>query len=512
MSDEDVLPGMQELSRQNSEEALSQQQESERKPRFELVNRAQLVFRTIDVEQLIPVDHPARAIWEFLGRVDLSRFNAGVQAYEGARGRAAYDPRLLISLWVYAYSRGVTAGREIGRLCEYDPAYQWLTGMKVVNYHSLTDFRVQHADALKDLFIQILAVLSQEGLVSLERVMNDGTKIKTQASKQSLQGKDKIKEHLRAARQHVAALEREATEEVSGRLAKAQQRAAREKQERLEAALAEFEELQKQKPEADEKTLRVSKSEPEARKMKQADGGYAPSYNVQLSTEQSHGIIVGVGVGQSAADCNELATSVERVRTNTGQLPTQVVADGGYLTGENIKKMQDLRVEFITPITDSRDQLKHRGIDPKFGREAFTYEEAKNCYQCPAGQTLDFKGKELRHGKPRYRYQAKASVCGACVWKPQCCPKTTRGRCLTRLEYEAEVVAHKAKMQTAEAHEIYKQRGQTAEFPIAWIKEKLGLRRFHVRGLLKAELEVLWAAATYNIQQWMRWSWTPQFL
>jgi transposase len=512
MSDEPALPGMAELAERRAEEEQRRELEAERKPRFEFVNRAQLVFRTIDVEQLLPLDHPARAIWEFLGRVDLSGFNRAVQVYEGARGRAAYEPRLLISLWVYSYSRGITAGREIARLCEYDPAYQWLTGMKVVNYHSLTDFRVQHEEALRKLFIQILAVLSQEGLVSLERVMNDGTKIKTQASKHSLQGKDRIKEHLLVARQHVEALEREAAEEVSGRLAKAQQRAAREKQERLEAALAEFDELQQQKPEADEKKLRVSKSEPEARKMKQADGGYAPSYNVQLSTEQSHGIIVGVGLGQSAADSNELSSAVERVRKNTGKLPAQVVADGGYLTGPNIKKMQELGIDFITPVTDSRDQLKHRGIDPKFGREAFSYEEVNNCYQCPAGQTLGFKGKELRHGKPRYRYQAKATVCGACVWKQQCCPNTTRGRSLTRLEYDAEVAAHKTKMQSATAQEIYKQRGPTAEFPIAWIKEKLGLRRFHVRGLLKAELEVLWAAATYNIQQWMRWSWTPQFL
>ena len=397
-------------------------------------------------------------------------------------------------------------------MCEYDPACQWLTGMKVVNDHSLTDFRVQHEVALRKLFSQILAVLSQEGLVSLERVMNDGTKIKTQASRQSLRGKDKIKEHLVAARQHIEALEREAVEELSGRLAKAQQRAAREKQERLEAALAEFDELQKQKPDEDEKKLRVSKSEPEARKMKQADGGYAPSYNLQLSTEQSHGIIVGLVLGQSAADCNQLAAAVERIEKNTGQLPVQVVADGGYLTGPNIKQMQELGIDFITPVTDSRDQLKHRGIDPKFGREAFSYDEVNNCYQCPAGQKLSSKGKELRDGKTRYRYQAKATVCGACVWKQQCCPKTNRGRSLTRLEYDAEVATHKAKMQTAEVQEIYKQRGQTAEFPIAWIKEKLGLRRFHVRGLLKAELEALWAAATYNIQQWMRICWSPQFL
>jgi transposase len=509
MSDEGVLPGMSEVTVPKSE-SERRSEAAEQKPRFEFVNRAQLVFRTVDVEQLIAIDHPARAIWEFLGRVDLSGFSGAVQAYEGGRGRAAYDPRLLISLWVYSYSRGLSAGREIARLCEHDPAYQWLTGMKVVNYHSLTDFRVQHEVALRQLFIQILAVLSQEGLVSLERVMNDGTKIKAQASKQSLRGKQKIKEHLQLARQQVEALEREAAAELSGRVAKAQQRAAREKEHRLQAALAEFDKLQAPKANPKEE-VRVSKSEPEARKMKQADGGYTLSYNVQLSTEQSHGIIVGVGLGQSAADCNELTNAVARVEENTGQLPAQVVADGGYLTGPNIKQMQTLGIDFITPVTDSREQLKPRGIAAQFGREAFSYDAVNNCYQCPAGQLLSFKGTEQRGRRTRQRYQAKAAVCAACVWKEQCCPKTTRGRSLTRLEYDAEVAAHKAKMQTAAAKEIYKQRGQTAEFPIAWIKEKLGLRRFHVRGLLKAELEMLWAASTHNIQQWMRLCWTPQF-
>lgn len=508
MSDEPALPGLEEMEERRS---VAPQAGEQPKPRFEYVNRAQLIFRTIDVEQLIAIDHPARAIWEFLGRVDLSGFSVGVQAYEGERGRAAYDPRLLVSLWVYSYSRGVTAGREIARLCESDPAYQWLTGMKVVNYHSLTDFRVQHEAALRELFIQILAVLSQAGLVSLERVMNDGTKIKARASKQSLQGKERINEHLKIARQHVETLEREAAEEVSGRLAKAQQRAARESQQRLEAALAEFDQLQQKKPEAKKKQVRVSISEPEARKMKQPDGGYTLSYNVQLSTEQSHGIIVGVGLSQSAADYDELGAAVARVQKNTGQLPAQVVTDGGYLTGPNIKEMQKLGIDFITPVTDSREQLKQRGIDPKFGREAFSYDQVNNCYQCPAGQTLSFKGSERRGRRTWFRYRAKAAVCAACIWKLQCCPQTEGGRSLSRSEYDAEVAGHLAKMKTAAAQEIYKQRGQTAEFPIAWIKEKFRLRRFRVGGLLKAELEALWAAATYNIQQWTRLCWAPQF-
>lgn len=502
MSEEVELPGLEGLAQQQPL-AEAPATSSERKRRYEYINRSQLVFRTIDVEQLIPSDHPARAVWEFVGQLDLRAFEKETQVYEGGRGRAAYEPRLLISLWVYAYSRGVGAGREIARLCEMDPAYQWLTGMKPVNYHSLTDFRVQHGAALRQLFQQILAVLSQAGLVSLERVMNDGTKIRTQASKQSLQSKDKIAAHLQAARAQVAAVERAASAEESGRLAKARARAAREKEQRLTAALAEFDKLQAAKG----KRLLVSKSEPEARKMKQADGGYAPSYNVQLSTEQSHDIVVGVGLSQAAADYQELDQAVQRVEENLGAKPQQVVVDGGYLSGTNLKRMQALKIDLITPCTDSREQLKQRGIKPEFSKTAFHYEAEQNCYRCPAGATLTYKDKEDRGGQTRYRYQAQATVCNACPLRGQCCPHTDRGRSVTRYDYDAEMAAHLTRMQTAEAREIYKQRGQTAEFPIAWIKEKIGLRRFHVRGLVKAELETIWAAATYNIQQWIRYCW-----
>lgn len=508
MADEEALPGLEAMVKSSVEAERSAAKQQ--RPRFEYVNRQQLVMRTIDVEQLIEADHPARAIWEFLGRVDLSRFSEGVRAFEGERGRAAYEPRLLVSLWVYGYSRGVTAGREIARLCETDPAYQWLTGMKVVNYHSLTDFRVQHEKALRELFIQILAVLSNEGLVTLERVMNDGTKIKTRASRQSFRGERRIKEHLEAARKHVEALEQQAEEEEGQKQGRARERAARESMARLEAALEEFEKLEQQK--AEDKKLRVSVSEPEARKMKQPDGGYAPSYNVQITTDQAQGIIIAASISQAAGDSKQLMAAVTQVKRNTGKLPRQVVADSGYTSGPNIKQLAEQQIDFIAPVADNLEQLKRRGIDPAFGREAFTYDGAADCYICPAGNKLTYQGREQRDERTWFRYRASTALCAACVSKALCCPQTKRGRSLNRYEEEAELLSHKVKMQTAEAQEIYKQRAQTAEFPLAWLKEKIGLRRFRVSGLQKAELEILWACVTHNLQQWMRLSWKTQFL
>ena len=131
------------------------------------INRQQLLLRPVEVEKLVDLDHPVRAIWELVGRLNLEPFYVEIESVEGVAGRPVWDPRLLISLWIYAYKDGVSSAREIARLCEYHPAYQWLTGLEVVNYHTLADFRIRHKEALDQLFIEVLGVLSHEGLITL---------------------------------------------------------------------------------------------------------------------------------------------------------------------------------------------------------------------------------------------------------------------------------------------------------------------------------------------------------
>lgn len=516
MKDEPILPTLTGLIKENQEpDGVSELSQSRRPiPRFEPINRQQMVMRAIDVEQLVDQDHPARAIWEFVGGLDLSRFWEQIRAVEGERGRPAHDPRLMISLWVYGYARGVSSAREIARLCEYDPAFQWLTGMKVVNHHSLSDFRIDHGEALDKLFAEVLAVLMQEGLVGLERVMHDGTKIEARASRHTFRTEKRIGEHLEMARKHIEEMKAQSDEDMKGRAAKASERAARQRVERLESAQKEFEKIRtsesKEKKKKEEQ-VRVSEVEPEARIMKYKDGGYRPSYNAQISTDQLCTVIVGVGLSQAAGDADELEGAIDRAERNTGKQPEKLVADGAYASAYNIHLMGERGVELITPAADTVFQLEKSGIDKAFGRNAFVYDEATNCYMCPANKPLKYVGKEKRGKTFRHRYRAGVADCQACPFKLKCCPNSKRGRSLMRLENQSEVDAHAAKMKTEEAKQIYKQRGQTAEFPSAWIKEKLGLRRFRVAGLLKAGLELVWACLTYNIQQWIRLSWKTRW-
>ena len=230
-------PGMwteTELPRQP--QPLPSEPEPPRPPRLQPVNRNQLLWHAVDVGKLVGPDHLVRAIWELVGQLDLKGYTAEVGSVEGVAGRPAYDPRLLISLWIYAYSQKVGWAREVERRCGYDPAFQWLTGMEVVNYHTLADFRVQHEKALDELFAQLLGVLSSEGLISLERVVHDGTKVKASASGNSFHREKTLRGHLEAARERVREMGDPRQEECSRRAA-ARERAAREKVERLERAL-----------------------------------------------------------------------------------------------------------------------------------------------------------------------------------------------------------------------------------------------------------------------------------
>src|SRR6266566_2328017 len=183
---------------------MSQENATSKQPLIRPINRQQMSWRAVDVERLIGEDHRARAIWTLVGRLDLQQFYDDIESSAEQGGRPAFDPQLLISLWVYAYSEGIGSAREVARRCEFDPAFQWLTGLEEVNYHTLADFRVEKQQELDELFTQLLGALSKEGVVSVEEVMQDGTENKALGNPRGLHREATVREHLGRARQRVA--------------------------------------------------------------------------------------------------------------------------------------------------------------------------------------------------------------------------------------------------------------------------------------------------------------------
>jgi len=487
---------------------MSQENITNKQPLIRYVNRQQMSWRAVDVEHLIGEEHPARAIWTLVGRLDLSPFYRAIESSEEEGGRPAIDPQLLISLWVYAYSQGIGSAREVTRRCEYDPAFQWLTGLQEVNYHTLADFRVEKQRELDELFTQVLAALSKEGLITLEQVMQDGTKIKAQASTRSYRQEEVIREHLEKARQRVAAMGDPRNDESSPKAKQARARARREQQERLESALEELQKWQARKSgEKAKKETRVSTSDPHARAMHQPDGGLALSYNAQISTDAAHGLIVGVAVTQEANDMAQLLPAVDRVEERLEKKPQQMVADSGYTTRENIEKMARREIDFLGTM---RYENVPRGsmLPNQLPPSAFPYLPEKNHCVCPEGKVLHSAGRrKVGPGMIYHLYEARLEDCQSCARRPECCPSNKKhGRSVAQFEESPVVIAFRKKMASEEARKQYRRRGRVVEFCHAWIKSKLGLRQSHLRGLKKVQMEMLWACLTYNLQHWIRLS------
>jgi len=489
-------------------------QERAARPRFKSIDRDQQGWRAFAVDQLVEADHPARAIWDFLGDVDLSAFERDIKAVEGKAGQDTLQPRLLIALWLMACTEAVGSARQLSQLCGQSPAYRWLCGDEPVNYHTLSDFRVQHGAALERLFVEILGVLNYEGLIALEQVTHDGTRIRSVTGNDSFRTGKKLDQCLERAKRQVEAMGDPNQPEPNARQRKARERATRERNQRLAQAREQLDRIQAQKPKAGKEKARVSLSEPEARIMTQSrEGGFVAAYNAQISMDTKEGVIVNVDVTQEASDAQQLRPALENIKRNFGSLPDQTLVDSGYTNRANILEL-DGRTDLIGPANkpeqDAKAQRQRNGVSEEFAAEKFLHDVKANTLRCPAGQTLHFIQDRKRPGKIDHIYRAKQSVCAGCACKARCCPQS-KSRTVMRIEECEQVARFRAKMETVEAKALYKERS-LGEFPNCWIKEKLGLRRFHVRGLAKVKIEAFWYAITYNLQLWRRKRWLPRWI
>ena len=304
-------------------------------------NRQQLQWQPRDLDSLLAEDHSARAIWGLLEKLDLSAFYGSIKATLERPGRPTTDPQVLLALWLLGTVEGIGSARKLTRLCQEHDAYRWLRGGVPINYHMLSDFRVAHQGALDVLLTQIVASLMAAGAVTLERVAQDGMRVRASAGDSSFRRQKTLEKHLEEARAQVTRLaqEREHPDPgVTRREQQARERAARERVERVEQALEYLPQAQAAKERQQQtRTIiqrakvtapRVSSTDPQARIMKMPDGGFRPAYNVELATEQAQGVIVGVSVIREGTDAGQALPMEEQVMKRTGQHPGVYLMDG----------------------------------------------------------------------------------------------------------------------------------------------------------------------------------------
>jgi transposase len=388
----------------------------------------------VALDALLPADHRVRTVWAYVDSLDLSPLYSKIQAVEGKAGRDAVDPKILMALWLFATIEAVSSARQVARLCERDLAYLWICGGVGVNYHLLSDFRTAHGEFLDQLLTDTVATLMHQELVTLEVVAQDGMRVRASAGGSSFRRRKTLERCREEARQQVRKLreesENEANQDASNaRREAAQKRAARDREERIERALEELEQLQEQKEKKKKgtgKTARSSMTDPEARKMKMADGGFRPAYNVQFATDGDARVIVGVDVTNSGSDGGQMSPMHEQVRQRYDKTPAQYLVDGGFAGSEEITKVERRGSQVLAPIL-GEEKLREKGSDPyarqpKDTDESFAFrqrmatEEAKARYK-ERPSIAEFSNAECRNrGLSQFRVRGLEKVRTVTLW------------------------------------------------------------------------------------------------
>lgn len=361
------------------EQSVAKAEPGSGKPRMREPERRQVELRPVDLDSLLAVDHPARVIWRYVERLDLTVLEDAIGAREHTPGQAPASPRLLLALWLYATSQGVGSARALERLCSSHDAYRWLCGGVSVNYHGLADFRSGHGELLDRLLTHNIAALMAEGRIELAEVVQDGVRVRAGAGASSFRRRQSLHKHLKKARRLVEYLKREIDEDPDAsnrRIKAAQERAAREREERVAAALDKLAEIEAErerrgktnkKQMAGQKEPRASTTDPQARVMKMADGGFRPAYNCQIGTVAKGQIVVDVAIDATGSDRGLLRPMLERLEERYESLPRRHLVDGGFHKNDDTEWAAAEGVLVYGPTTRNKHKSDPYAPRPKDG-------------------------------------------------------------------------------------------------------------------------------------------------
>lgn len=393
----------------------------------------------LSLDQWLDADHRVRVLWQYVDSLDLTELYQSIKATRDNAGRDAIDPRILFALWLFATIEGIGSARRLADLTQRDIAYMWICGGVSVNYHRLSDFRVEHAELLERILTESIAVLMHQELITLNTIGQDGMRVRASAGSGSFRRQKSLEEALERAKEHVDEVQRQSEQEHDGgdkRRQAARQRAAHEKQQRLEAALSEMEDIQeryKNRTSSKKRSEpRASTTDPEARRMKMGDNGTRPAMNVQFASDGDAQMIVAVDVTSQGSDSGLMKPMYDIVCERYAVVPENYLVDGGFGKKEDVTHLEDQGTKVHAPLYAEQKQLEN-GEDP---------------YAARAGES-------------------------------------------------AGMTAHRQRMGTEAGKAMYQRRSAIAEFPNADCRNR-GLTQFRVRGLKKAKAQTLWHALVYN--------------
>lgn len=333
--------------------------------------RLQKEMRICSLDELLPEDHRARLVVAYVDSLDLSLLYSQLVVSENQAGRTAIAREVLVSLWLLATLDGIGSARELARRCETDLPYMWICGGVQVNYHTLSDFRSGQAEFLEKVLVDSVAAMINSGLVPMETIAQDGMRVRANAGKSSFRRKPTLEKLQAQAQEHLENLKRQSEstaerQQANARKEAAALRAAEERKARIDEALKQHEKLaqaREKRVKGSGQETRVSTTDPDARTMKMANGGYDPAFNVQFATDADTRMIVAVDVTNEGTDGGQLDPMHKRITENYARTPHRMLVDSAFATKEGVTSVETRGTEIVSTIPRS-EQLERHGKDP----------------------------------------------------------------------------------------------------------------------------------------------------
>jgi transposase len=501
------------------------------------VSRDQLVLFSTKLDEIINHDDPVRAVDRVLEQVDWKPFEA---IYDGHMGQPPIHPRILCGVILYGLICRIRASRKLEEALIVRTDFRWLAHGMSIDHSTISEFRRKHSEPLRDLFVQVVLIGREMGLVKFKRIGFDGTRVRSNNRKTGT----RTPEQLRKAKQELAEQfdrlaakadqEDEQDEESFGSenassasppLTDRQRLEELERmQRRVDAALGELKKIEQS---AETTPSRLPITDPESRLSKTKEGGFAPSYTPTATVDIDSGMIVDESVIAQSNESSELVGTIQQVSEDYGlDGPVgEVLADGLMASGENLAACEAEGIDLYSPVpgahggenpavredlskpvpADQIDKLPTKTIkkEKRFDKQAFVYDAASNVYWCPAGKALvhssSYQTTQAGRAIVRERFRAAENECSVCPFASKCLRGRAKYRQIDRGEHEDAIDRQIAKMKQPESSQKYSRRRHAGERPFAVIKQVFGVRQFLTRGLDSVSQEWRWSSIAFNL-------------
>lgn len=502
--------------------------------------REQMVLFPTRLDDAVPAGHPVRRLDEILARLDFSAWEA---RYDLRRGQPPIHPRVLASVWLYGLLTRVRSSRALEEALRVRLDFRWLAEGRTIDHTTLSEFRRRHPEALQGLFVQIGLVARELGLMSLEQLAFDGTRVRansrrsgTRTPEQLRQWREELAAQFTVLESRVAQADERDEDEARlvGEAAVLPQELAdvTRRLATIDAALAELERVAQA---GETVPSRIPLTDPQSRMTPNKEGGFAPNYTPLATVDVGSGLIVGCDVIAMTNEEQSLAPQLEQVQQDFGlERPVpEVLADGMMCSGAHLALLETLGVTLYSP-TKLADPTTNpaRRADPsqpvpaeqwnalpsqttkskstgetttQLTKDAFVYDEPRDCYWCPQGQPLPLKTtsteKFATGHQQRRKYKSDPAVCAECPLRSRCLKPGVQRREISRFEHDHLVEQLTQRMATPEGQAKYARRRHAGEQPFAQIKQQFGARRFLLRGLAQVRQEWRWLASAFNLSR-----------